>query len=57
MTASHKPIDYNGMKLVKEGSRPISGETGLFEIQSVAELADWFPCTASDRGSIPRFQY
>ena len=29
VTASHNPIDYNGMKLVKEGSRPISGDTGL----------------------------
>lgn len=29
VTASHNPIDYNGMKLVREGSRPISGDTGL----------------------------
>jgi phosphomannomutase len=51
VTASHNPIDYNGMKLVKEGSRPISGDTGLFEIQRVAELADWSACAPSDRGS------
>tara|TARA_R110001592_G_scaffold168705_1_gene404987 strand:- start:17243 stop:18613 length:1371 start_codon:yes stop_codon:yes gene_type:complete len=51
VTASHNPIDYNGMKLVREGSRPISGDTGLFEIQRVAELADWSPCAPSDRGS------
>lgn len=51
VTASHNPIDYNGMKLVREGSRPISGDTGLFEIQRVAELADWAPCAPSDRGS------
>ena len=37
VTASHNPIDYNGMKLVKEDSRPISGETGLFDIQNLAE--------------------
>lgn len=37
VTASHNPIDYNGMKLVREGSKPISGDTGLREIQSLAE--------------------
>lgn len=37
VTASHNPKDYNGMKLVKEGSRPISGDTGLKEIQVLAE--------------------
>jgi phosphomannomutase len=25
VTASHNPMDYNGMKLVREGSKPISG--------------------------------
>ncbi|EAO3956118.1 phosphomannomutase CpsG [Salmonella enterica subsp. enterica serovar Infantis] len=29
VTASHNPMDYNGMKLVREGARPISGDTGL----------------------------
>ncbi|MCC2615479.1 phosphomannomutase CpsG [Aestuariibacter halophilus] len=37
VTASHNPIDYNGMKLVREGSRPISGDTGLFTIKQMAE--------------------
>ncbi|GAC31917.1 phosphohexomutase domain-containing protein [Paraglaciecola polaris] len=37
VTASHNPIDYNGMKLVKEGSRPVSGDTGLFAVQALAE--------------------
>ena len=37
VTASHNPMDYNGMKLVREGARPISGDTGLREIQEVAE--------------------
>ncbi|WP_115719129.1 phosphohexomutase domain-containing protein [Gallaecimonas mangrovi] len=41
VTASHNPIDYNGMKLVTHGSRPISGDTGLFDIQRLAESADW----------------
>lgn len=33
VTASHNPMDYNGMKLVREGARPISGDTGLFRIR------------------------
>ncbi len=36
VTASHNPMDYNGMKLVREGSRPISGDSGLFAIRDVA---------------------
>lgn len=41
VTASHNPIDYNGMKLVQSGSRPISGDTGLFEIRRIAEQQDF----------------
>ena len=37
ITASHNPKDYNGMKFVREESRPISGDTGLFDIQALAE--------------------
>jgi phosphomannomutase len=41
VTASHNPIDYNGMKLVRTGSRPISGDTGLFDIKALAEKNDF----------------
>ncbi|OUR82542.1 phosphomannomutase [Colwellia psychrerythraea] len=41
VTASHNPIDYNGMKLVRENSKPISGDTGLFDIQRLAEKNDF----------------
>jgi phosphomannomutase len=37
VTASHNPKDYNGMKLVREDSKPISGDTGLNEIKAIAE--------------------
>lgn len=37
VTASHNPLDYNGLKLVREDSRPISGDSGLSEIQRLAE--------------------
>ena len=36
ITASHNPMDYNGMKLVRDGSRPISGDSGLFAIRDFA---------------------
>lgn len=32
VTASHNPMDYNGMKLVREESRPIGSATGLNDI-------------------------
>jgi len=32
VTASHNPMDYNGMKLVRSGARPISGDTGLNDL-------------------------
>ena len=35
VTASHNPPDYNGMKFVREGSRPISADTGLVEMRAL----------------------
>ena len=32
VTASHNPSDYNGMKFTREQARPISADTGLYEI-------------------------
>ena len=37
VTASHNPKDFNGMKFVREESRPISGDSGLAEIRALAE--------------------
>ena len=37
VTASHNPINYNGLKLVREQSKPISADTGLADIQQIAE--------------------
>ncbi|GGP23654.1 phosphomannomutase CpsG [Silvimonas iriomotensis] len=52
VTASHNPIDYNGMKLVRRGARPISGDTGLREIQALAESRNFAP--AIQRGGLAR---
>jgi phosphomannomutase/phosphoglucomutase len=43
ITASHNPMDYNGMKLVREGSRPISGDSGLDVIRNGALSGDPIP--------------
>ena len=36
-TASHNPAGYNGIKMSKAGAVPISSETGLKDIQTLAE--------------------
>lgn len=51
VTASHNPMDYNGMKLVKEQARPISSDTGLFAISDAvqADRAPAAPPVAGER--------
>ena len=41
VTASHNPLGYNGMKLVREESKPVSGDTGLHEIGALAVSGDF----------------
>jgi phosphomannomutase/phosphomannomutase/phosphoglucomutase len=52
VTASHNPPDYNGMKFVREKSKPISGDTGLQEIRKLAE-AGRFGAVAGKGAVIP----
>ncbi|MFS7245330.1 phosphomannomutase CpsG [Rahnella inusitata] len=51
VTASHNPMNYNGMKLVREESKPVSGDTGLHEIQRLAEANDFQDIDPSRRGT------
>ncbi len=37
VTASHNPADYNGLKIVRDEAKPISGDTGLEDIRAYAE--------------------
>ncbi|MFC3652360.1 phosphomannomutase [Dyella humi] len=37
VTASHNPMNYNGMKLVRKGATPISGDSGLRDIERLVE--------------------
>jgi len=52
VTASHNPANWNGMKLVREGSRPISGDSGLNEIRVLAEAGRFAPVATPGR-SVP----
>jgi len=49
VTASHNPRDYNGLKLVRERSRPISEDTGLLEIQRRIVTGDLGPAPGGGR--------
>ncbi len=49
VTASHNPPNYNGMKFVREESRPISADTGLHEVRAFAERNDF--AAAHGKGS------
>ena len=51
VTASHNPIDYNGMKPIREGSRPISSDTGLLDIKRLAERNEFAPVDKDKRGA------
>jgi phosphomannomutase/phosphomannomutase/phosphoglucomutase len=51
VTASHNPPDYNGLKFVREQSRPISADTGLAEMQKLIEH-DQLPARAVLSGTV-----
>lgn len=50
ITASHNPKGYNGMKLVREGARPVSGDIGLFAIRDRVVSGEHQP--ADRRGNV-----
>ncbi|MEM6748986.1 MAG: phosphomannomutase/phosphoglucomutase [Planctomycetota bacterium] len=37
VTASHNPIDYIGFKISREDAKPVGRDTGLLDIQAIAE--------------------
>ena len=53
VTASHNPCDFNGMKLVGRGAKPISGDSGLNEIERLAEENNFSAPTK--RGSVEQY--
>lgn len=36
ISASHNPREYNGMKLVRKGAIPISGDSGIMDLKEIA---------------------
>jgi phosphomannomutase len=51
VTASHNPPDYNGMKFVREQSKPVSADTGLMDMAALIE-SDQLPPKAATPGKL-----
>lgn len=49
ITASHNPADYNGMKLVRKGAQPISGDSGLRELEAATAASTARPPATKPR--------
>ncbi len=43
VTASHNPMDYNGMKMVKAGSAPLDPATDMIAVKALAESEAFAP--------------
>jgi phosphomannomutase len=52
VTASHNPMDWNGMKMVRAGSAPLDAETGLCSIRAFAEANDFGPARSGSHRDI-----
>jgi phosphomannomutase len=50
ITASHNPAKYNGIKLCREGARPVGSATGLAEIRAMAETG--IPAASAVPGAV-----
>jgi phosphomannomutase len=50
ITASHNPAKYNGIKLCREGARPVGADTGLADLRAMAEAG--IPAGTGAAGSI-----
>jgi len=49
VTASHNPLDYNGMKMVKAGSAPLDPATELGRVKELAEAGGFTPAAVRGR--------
>lgn len=55
VTASHNPADYNGMKIVMKGARPLSGDTGLHKLGEYAMASTFIDKTNNLSGKREEF--
>ncbi|MBP3818112.1 MAG: phosphomannomutase [Butyrivibrio sp.] len=54
ITASHNPKEYNGMKFVRQEARPISGDTGLRELEALVADGE-LPAMTENVGKVENF--
>ena len=61
VTASHNPIEYNGMKIVKAGSKPLDDQQDFQVIKKLASVGEFAPeihnTTQHDRSEMARAAY
>lgn len=50
-TASHNPKEFGGLKMVREQGRPISGDTGIYEIRDMV-VSDQWQVTSDKKGNL-----
>jgi phosphomannomutase len=57
VTASHNPMDYNGLKLVRKDSKPISGDTGLRDLEEQVVTGDFSQdkCAGISKGKVEEY--
>ena len=53
ITASHNPGEWNGFKLCRANAVPISGVTGIADIQRIVETKAWKKCDLS--GTVSKY--
>jgi phosphomannomutase len=51
ITASHNPGEYNGIKMVRQGAQPLSGDAGIGDIRDMI-AGDRLPAAAPRRGTV-----
>ena len=51
ITASHNPKQYNGVKLVRQGAFPLSGDAGISDIRDMI-VQGTLPAPAATRGTV-----
>jgi phosphomannomutase len=51
ITASHNPGEYNGIKMVRAGAQPLSGDAGIGDIRDMI-AGGTLPAPAATRGSL-----
>jgi phosphomannomutase len=51
ITASHNPGEYNGIKMVRAGAQPLSGDAGIGDIRDMI-AGDRLPAPSGPRGAV-----